>query len=424
MWLFRASEGMLAQKLLTLASTILLLQRMKILPTQGICKTCHDVIKDKYKKNSLNYIFWQCRNCKGSPGKTALRANTILDNSNIKLERFVMLLWAFSDRGRTFEQIINGACLPSDPGYKENSMSTKTVAKYNKYFRFLCEQDYKTNMKKKLGGPGKICEIDESMFGKLKFGKGDKSKRRGQWVFGGIMRNDGDEEGLAFAQICENNKRTKKVLWPIIQENLEVGTIIYSDGWRAYRKLPTIGFPHRWLDHSHKTSPYVHPADKEAPLATRLHTNKIEGFWGCLKRWLPSSGPYNLSQNINVYLWFRTNKLNKVDPFWALVNLVKENNSIDVMNRAHTILPDVVGCDEEEEDAMEYESDADNSDSDSSNSDYPCPFCHYDFTNQEEVIDHMEICSETDQEMMKPICPYCQQTFETTDEMEQHIGIH
>ena len=41
---------------------------------------------------------------------------------------------------------------------------------------------------------------------------------------------------------------------------------------------------------------------KEAPLATRLHTNKIEGFWGCLKRWLPRSGPYNLSQNINTYL--------------------------------------------------------------------------------------------------------------------------
>ena len=29
---------------------------------------------------------------------------------------------------------------------------------------------------------------------------------------------------------------------------------------------------------------------KEAPLATRLHTNKIEGFWGCLKRWMPKSG--------------------------------------------------------------------------------------------------------------------------------------
>ena len=117
----------------------------------SICKTCHNVIKDKYKKKSLNYIFWQCHNCKGSSGKTPLRANTILDNSKIMLKSFVILLWVFFSTEEEHLKIINGACLPSDPGYKENSMSTKTVAKYNKYFRFLCEQDFKTDMKKKLG---------------------------------------------------------------------------------------------------------------------------------------------------------------------------------------------------------------------------------------------------------------------------------
>ena len=91
---------------------------------------------------------------------------------------------------------------------------------------------------------------------------------------------------------------------------------------------------------------------KEAPLATRLHTNKIEGFWGCLKRWLPRSGPYNLSQNISIYLC--TNRINKVDPFLDLVNLVKENNSTDAMNADNDIFPDV---EEEEEDAMDCESD-------------------------------------------------------------------
>ena len=37
-WLLRASKDMLAQKLVTLASTILLLRWMDIFPTQGICK--------------------------------------------------------------------------------------------------------------------------------------------------------------------------------------------------------------------------------------------------------------------------------------------------------------------------------------------------------------------------------------------------
>ena len=84
---------------------------------------------------------------------------------------------------------------------------------------------------------------------------------------------------------------------------------------------------------------------KEASLATRLHTNKIEVFWLSLKRWMPRSGIYNLSQNINIYLWLRTNRINKVYTFWALVNLVRENNSTDLMNSAHDIIPDVEGCD-------------------------------------------------------------------------------
>ena len=92
------------------------------------------------------------------------------------------------------------------------------------------------------------------------------------------------------------------------------------------------------------------------------------------------------------YLWFRTNKINKVDPFLLLVNLVRENNSTDVMN-ANDILPDVEGCDsKQEEDAIDCESDSKSLNSTSKISDYPCPCCHTDFISQEEVIEHMEIC--------------------------------
>ena len=132
--------------------------------------------------------------------------------------------------------------------------------------------------------------------------------------------------------------------------------------------------------------------------ATRLHTNKIKGFWGCLKRLLPRSGPHNLSQNINIYLWFRNNKINKVDPFLALVNLVRENNSTDVMNTN-----DVEGCEsKQEEDVIDFESDSASSDSTSKRSDYPCPFCHTDFINQEEVIEQKKL--------------YC--------EVQNYIGVH
>ena len=54
-----------------------------------------------------------------------------------------------------------------------------------------------------------------------------------------------------------------------------------------------------------------------------------------------------------------------------------------------------------------------------------CQFCHTEI-NQEEVVEHMEICSGTDQEpeVQKLICPYCQQTFDIYEKIENHIGIH
>ena len=55
-----------------------------------------------------------------------------------------------------------------------------------------------------------------------------------------------------------------------------------------------------------------------------------------------------------------------------------------------------------------------------------CLLCHTEIINQEEVIEHMEICSGTDPgpEVQKLVCPYCQQTFNIYDKIKNHIRIH
>ena len=45
----------------------------------------------------------------------------------------------------------------------------------------------------------------------------------------------------------------------------------------------------------------------------------------------------------------RISTYQKVYPFWALVNLVREKNPTYVLNAAEDILPDVEGCDNKEE---------------------------------------------------------------------------
>ena len=48
--LFRASEGTLAMKMVTLASTVLLLQEIKILPNKMYCGKCEELIPDTFKQ--------------------------------------------------------------------------------------------------------------------------------------------------------------------------------------------------------------------------------------------------------------------------------------------------------------------------------------------------------------------------------------
>ena len=53
-------------------------------------------------------------------------------------------------------------------------------------------------------------------------------------------------------------------------------------------------------------------------------------------------------------------------------------------------------------------------------------FCHTNFINQEEVVEHMKICSgaNSETEVRKQICHNCQQAFETCEKIEKHFGIH
>ena len=57
-------------------------------------------------------------------------------------------------------------------------------------------------------------------------------------------------------------------------------------------------------------------------------------YRGCWKKWLPSSGPYNLEEYLYAYLWFHQKKIDGEDTFWSLVRLVSDNNSADILKEA------------------------------------------------------------------------------------------
>ena len=90
----------------------------------------------------------------------------------------------------------------------------------------------------KLGGFGKIVEMDESFFpGKPKYNRGRRLgdeawEQDSKWVFGLTEYGSFD----AVAMQVPSNRSTISLL-PIINNHCNDGTIFCSEGWTAYNKL-------------------------------------------------------------------------------------------------------------------------------------------------------------------------------------------
>ena len=228
------------------------------------------------------------------------------------------------------------------------------------------------------------------MCGKMKYGKGDRRKRKRQWIFGGISRTS----GRFFMVPCPENKRTRKSLWPIIQANIEEGSTIHSDGWRCYRRLGELNYNLRWVNHDQF---FVDPSDPT------LHTNGIEGLWGKFKRWLPSSGRYNLEEYIHLFQWMQRKHLDGEDPFWSLVELVKADNSIETLKKAmeraegnEDTEGDEYIDDKEVRAAKQVQEDA-QVDSDEEDLEkfyfFDCVFCKAIFLQKDDLVEHIKNCN-------------------------------
>jgi transposase len=135
------------------------------------------------------------------------------------------------------------------------------------------------------------------------------ARRTGHVVFGVVSRRTGE------ARAYHVRAAGERVLTPLIRANVKAGSLIHSDGYGAYRKLPNWGYRHRTTNHS-KLEFYREDSS----------TQRIENFWST---WKPRmKGTYKsvsreyLQEYANEFAWRYTHR-EKPSMFWSLMARVK-----------------------------------------------------------------------------------------------------
>jgi transposase-like protein len=136
-----------------------------------------------------------------------------------------------------------------------------------------------------LGGEGKTVEIDETLIGGKRTGKGRGRHLEGKTVVLGMVERGGE----LVTQIVPNQKSATLV--PVIKASVEEGTAVHTDGLHSYKVLKEHGFTHAYVDHNR--GEYVRGD---------CHTQTIEGFWSQLKRGINGTHIHVSTKHLPKYL--------------------------------------------------------------------------------------------------------------------------
>ena len=242
-------------------------------PERAVCPRmgCGSAAVTFMRKRSL----WQCKDCRK---QSSVKVGTIFEDSPIGLDKWVVAMWML------------GGC--------RNGVSSceigRTLGITQKSAWFMMHRIRLAMKHKSLEAPlsGEV-EADETFVGGKRhfyeMGGHGGIKTRGPafgktTVFG--MAERGEHSKVRAMVVPDHKART---LAPIIRENVEPGSAVYTDALRSYRILSD-QYRHAFVDH---TIQYVQG---------RVHTNTIENFWSCLKRTLKGTYIAPRGWHLDAYL--------------------------------------------------------------------------------------------------------------------------
>lgn len=255
------------------------------------CKQCQKVTKHHRVTGRPAYACDRCGHHEHP------MAGTIFQNTRVPLIDWFHAIWLMS---------MNKAGTSAEQLKREIGVTYKTAWRMLHQIRSMMEAP-----DEQLTGEVEIDEtfIHPNPYKRSTAGKkfGYDARRTGSVIFGMVQRGGS-------VKVWHVQSTGARVLQPLIKQHVAPGTLIHSDGWTAYRKLPTMGFAHRWTDHG--KGEYYTPES---------YTQNIENVWSHLKRGI--KGVYrNVSDKYlqlyaQEYAW-RYSHRNDVNMFWSLMGKV------------------------------------------------------------------------------------------------------
>ncbi len=216
------------------------------------CPTCG--------RDDVRYIatrrIWECKD-KHAKRQFSVKVGTIFEDSPIPLDKWLATIWMIANA--------------------KNGVSSyeihRAIGVTQKSAWFMLHRIRLAMQSGSLDRMSGEVEADETWIG----GKARNMHSQGKGhafvgktaVFGLLERHGPDGHSRVKTRIVRNTRR--RVLYPIIRENVTADAEMFTDAARAYFKLET-EFAHEMIDHA------------ESYVQGRIHTNGIENFWSLLKR--------------------------------------------------------------------------------------------------------------------------------------------
>ncbi|KAG0426895.1 hypothetical protein DMUE_5937, partial [Dictyocoela muelleri] len=255
---------------------------MGLLKTSQKCLSCDNEMFTRKMGRHMDGFSWVCENkiCCKFKNNLSIRYGSCFGRFRLPLNKLFLFIYCWSS-----SKNISSVC-------KDYSISRPALGNI---FDFLREKvsSYLSREPIRLGGPGVVCQIDESLFvHKVKNHTG-RSPREQVWVFGIV--DTSRSPLIGHMEVVEN--RSAEVLLPIIQRVCKLGTIIHSDMWAGYREISTrLGFSHETVNHKLN---FVNPSNG-------VHTQHIESFWNVQKLKIKSMKGVKIDRiqlYLDEYMW-------------------------------------------------------------------------------------------------------------------------